>query len=43
MKKLLVLALALCVVSSVTVFAQDNMSKDTGTDKAAAAPLKSPA
>ena len=41
MKKLLVPALALCVVSSVTVFAQDNMSKDTGTDKAAAAPLKS--
>ena len=40
MKKLLVLALALCVVSSVTAFAQDNMSKDTGTDKAAAAPLK---
>ncbi len=40
MKKLLVLALALCVISSVAAFAQDNMSKDTGTDKAAAAPLK---
>ena len=39
MKKLLILALALSVMFTVAGFAQD-MSKDSGTTKAAAAPLK---
>jgi membrane protein implicated in regulation of membrane protease activity len=39
MKKLLVLALAVCVVFTVAGFAQD-ASQDAGTTKAAAAPLK---
>jgi hypothetical protein len=39
MKKFLVLALALSVMFTVAAFAQD-MSKDSGTDKAASAPLK---
>ena len=39
MKKLLILALALSVMFTVAGFAQD-MSKDSGTAKAAPAPLK---
>lgn len=40
MKKLLALALALCVITSVASFAQDGMSMGQ-SDKAASAPLKS--
>jgi len=40
MKKLLILTLAVCVVCSVVVVAQDTMSKSCYTGKAAAAPLK---
>jgi hypothetical protein len=40
MKKLLILTLAVCVVCSVVVVAQDTMSKSCDTGKAAAAPLK---
>ena len=40
MKKLLILTLAVCVVCSVVVVAQDTMSKSCATGKAAAAPLK---
>jgi membrane protein implicated in regulation of membrane protease activity len=39
MKKLLILALAVCVMFTVASFAQD-MSQDSGTAKAAPAPLK---
>jgi hypothetical protein len=40
MKRMLIFALALSVMMTVASFAQD-MSKDSGTTKAAAAPLKS--
>jgi hypothetical protein len=40
MKRLLIFALALSVMMTVASFAQD-MSKDSGATKAAAAPLKS--